>query len=65
MQDALRIRDRLEACRRLDNEGAEATLWGSAITRIDKNADGLWIAHNDEYAIPVCYCPFCGQRLDA
>ena len=63
MREAIRLRDRLEASKRLDNEGAEATLWGAAITRLDKNSDGIWIAHNDEYAIPIRYCPFCGQRL--
>ena len=64
MEAAMRLWDRLETMRRLEGVGAEATLWGAAITRVDLTADGVWVAHNDEYASPVAFCPFCGMRLE-
>ena len=63
MTEAMRLWDRLETMRRLEGVGAEATLWGAAITHLDRTADGIWVAHNDEYAMPVTFCPFCGTRL--
>lgn len=37
--------------------------FGSAIFRIEK-IDGRWVAHNDEYASYINFCPFCGEKLD-
>jgi len=37
--------------------------FGSAIYAIEKR-NGKWIAHNDEYASYISYCPFCGKKLD-
>jgi hypothetical protein len=36
---------------------------GPAIWSIEKSNRG-WIAHNDEYASYINYCPFCGKKLD-
>jgi len=44
------------------DEGIPATRYGPAITNIEKS-DGLWWAHNDEYASEISFCPWCGQEL--
>lgn len=37
-------------------------LWGKALERVEQHR-GRWWAHNGEYAVPICYCPFCGMPL--
>lgn len=46
-----------------DGRGSDGPLlWGKAVKRIEKRR-GRWFAHNGEYALPVSYCPACGERL--
>lgn len=43
-------------------EEAKVNQWGPAVGSIIKLGD-YWFAYNDEYATPIYYCPFCGQKL--
>ena len=38
--------------------------YGPAISRIEYVKEHLcWVAHCDEYATAINYCPFCGEKL--
>jgi len=38
--------------------------YGPAITKIEFIEDtGAWVAHCDEYATIINFCPFCGMKL--
>jgi hypothetical protein len=49
-----------------DFPGVEETpdliCYGPIIHGIEKTKTG-WIAHNDEYASYIKFCPFCGEKL--
>jgi len=37
-------------------------IYGAAVDSIEF-WDGNWRANNGEYAKPISYCPFCGEKL--
>jgi len=44
---------------------ADISHYGEAIAHIEYVEEGnFWVAHCDEYATVIKYCPFCGKELD-
>lgn len=46
-------------------KAANISHYGEAIVYIEYVEDGdFWVAHCDEYATVIKYCPFCGIELE-